>query len=151
MAGPACRLLASYFVHALKLRGNQMELGFTITERFERANRFEDVIAVVAGPAVALPHIVHAIGDIEPTGILHMAAVDDVAQRPHLTPRFVFKLDPPHSFEIDAGDLLATAQIGDGFVALRSGDTIGNTAAHAATVETQHQAGAFRRAAMNVR
>ena len=89
-------LVGSYFVHAPKLRGNRMQLGFAITELFERANRFEYVIAVVTGPAVTLPHVVHAIGNVQTTGILHMAAVDDVAQRPHLTARFVLKLDPPH-------------------------------------------------------
>ena len=67
------------FVHALKLCGNQMKLALAVTERFERANRFKHVVAIMAGPAVTLPHIMYAIVYAEPAGILHMAAVDDVA------------------------------------------------------------------------
>ena len=78
-----------------------------------------------------------------------MAAVDDVAERPHLPARLVLELDPPHRLQIDAGDLLAAAQIGDGLVALCGGDAEGDAAAHAAAVEPQHQAGLLRRAAMD--
>ena len=64
---------------------------------------------------MALPHMMQAFGERQPAGILHVAAIDDVAQRPHATPRLVLKLDLPHGFEIDRRDLLAAAQIGDGF------------------------------------
>src|ERR1700686_522047 len=114
-----------------------MQIGLAVAERLERADRFDDVIAVLSGAAVALPHIVQALGDVEPTGILHVTAVDDVGERPHLPPRLVLELDPPHRLEIDAGDLLAAAQIGDGFFALGGGDAEGDAAAYAAAVEAQ--------------
>src|SRR5580704_9793462 len=126
-----------------------MQIALAVAERLERADRFDDVIAVLAGTAVALPHIMQALGDAEPAGILHMAAVDDVGERPHLAARLVLELDPPHGFEIDAGDLLAAAQIGDGFFALCGGDAESDAAAHAAAVEAQNQAGLLRGAAMD--
>src|SRR6202030_3527680 len=127
-----------------------MQIAVAVAERLERADRFDDVIAVLPGAAVALPYIVHALLDREPAGILHMAAVDDVGERPHLAARLVLELDPPHRFQIDAGDLLAAAQIGDCAVALGSGDAVSDTAAHAATVKPQNQAGLFRGAAVDM-
>ena len=100
---------------------------------------------------MALPHMVQALGERQPSGILHVTAVDDEAERPHLPPRLLFKLDPPDGFEIDGGDLLARAQIGDGFGARRGGDAKGDAAAHAAAIEPQHQARPLRRAAMDER
>src|ERR1700730_16596222 len=128
-----------------------MQIGLAITERFEGANRLDDVIAIVAGAAMALPHIMHALLDREPAGILHVAAVDDIGERPHLAARLVLELDPPHRFQIDAGDLLTVTQIGDGALALGGGDAEGDAAAHAAAVEAQNQAGLLRGAAMDIR
>src|ERR1700689_1743934 len=133
-----------------ELFSDSMQVALAIAERFKGANRLDDVIAIVAGAAVALPHIVHALLDREPAGILHVAAVDDVGERPHLAARLVLELDPPHRLEIDAGDLLAAAPIGDGALALRGSDAEGDAAAHAAAVEAQNQAGLFRGAAMDV-
>src|ERR1700684_3457535 len=128
-----------------------MQVGLAIAERFERPDRLDDIVAVVAGAAMALPDIVHALLDREPAGILHVAAVDDVGERPHLAARLVLELDAPHRLEIDAGDLLAAAQIGDGADALGGGDAEGDAAAHAAAVEAQNQAGLLRSAAMDIR
>src|SRR6202171_3227338 len=128
----------------------QMQIALAVAERLERAHRFDDVIAVLPGTAVALPHIMQALLDREPAGILHMAAVDDVGERPHLAARLVLELDPPHRLEIDGGDLLAAAQIGDGAVTLRGGDTEGDAGAHAAAGETHNQAGFLWRAAVDV-
>ena len=50
---------------------------------------------------MALPHVMHALGERQPPGILHVAAVDDEAQRPHLPPRLLFELDPPDRLQID--------------------------------------------------
>src|SRR5580692_3030669 len=98
-----------------------MQIALAVAERLERTNRLDDVITVLSGTAVALPHVVHALLDREPAGILHVAAVDDVGERPHLAARLVFEFDPPYRFQIDAGDLLTPAQIGDGLVALGGG------------------------------
>ncbi len=98
----------------------QVQFGLAVAEFFERADGFKDVVAIGAGMAVALPHdSARLSAQREPPGILNMTAVDDVAKRPHLPPRFVFEFDPPHGFEIDRGDLLAFAQVLDRLVALR--------------------------------
>ena len=50
---------------------------------------------------MTLPHVMHTLGKRQPPGILHVTAIDDEAQRPYLPPRFLFKLDPPHRFQIN--------------------------------------------------
>src|SRR4029077_14427204 len=118
-----------------------MQIGLAVAERLERAHRLGDVIAVLSGAAGPLLSIVQAVLDREPPGILHVTAVDDVSERPHLAARRVLELDPRHRLDIDAGDLLAVAQIGDGFFALCGSDAESDAAAHAAAVEAQNQAG----------
>jgi hypothetical protein len=80
-----------------------------------------------------------------------MAAIDDEAQGAHLAPRLLLELDTAHRFQIDGRHLLAAAQIGDGRVTCRGGNPEGDTAAHSAPVETQHQSGPLGRAAMDKR
>ena len=87
--------------------GEQMQIALAIAKRFERLHRLQHVIAIGSGLAVALPHVMQAFGERQPAGILHVAAIDDVAQRPHPPPRCIFKLDLPHGFQIDRRDLLA--------------------------------------------
>ena len=77
-------------------RGDEMQVGLAIAERFQRLHRFHHVVAVGARPAVTLPHVMHALRKRQPAGILHVAAVDDEAERPDLLPRLLFELDPPH-------------------------------------------------------
>src|ERR1700728_1671859 len=62
--------------------GEQMQFGLAIAERLERTDGFEHIIAIRTGLAVALPHVMHALGNRQPPGILDVAAVDGVAQRP---------------------------------------------------------------------
>ena len=126
-----------------------MQIGLAVAQRFERADGLNDIVAIVTGAAVTLPHIVHALVHTEAAGILHVAAIDDVTERVDLSPRLVFQLDPPHRLQIDAGDLLTLPQVGDRCVALGGGDPIGNAAAHAAAIEPQHQARLLRGSAMN--
>jgi len=128
-----------------------MQLGLAIAERLEGLDRLDHVVAVRPGPAVALAHEVQAFGERQPAGILDVAAVDDVAERPHLAPGLVFELDTPHRFEVDAGDLLARPQIGDGLGPRRRGDAERNAAAHAAAIEAQNEARPLRGAAMDER
>ena len=87
--------------------GQQMQIGLAIAERFQRPHRFEHIVAIGTGLAVTLPHVMHAFGERQPAGILHVAAIDDVAQRAHAPPRLVFELDPAQRFHIDRGDLFA--------------------------------------------
>src|SRR5580698_9906244 len=134
---------------AFETVGDQVQIGLAIAQGFERADGFNDVVAIVAGAAVALPYIVYAFVNTEPAGILHMAAIDDVAERLHLPPRLVFKLDPPHRLQIDAGDLLTGPQIRDRFLAFGGGDAVGDAAAHTAAIKPHHQTGPFRGSPMN--
>src|ERR1700722_6455515 len=126
-----------------------MELGFAIAERFEGTNGFDHIVPIIAGATVTLPDVMNAFVNRETAGILHMAAVDRVAQCAHLSPGFVLKRDPPHGLQINAGDLLALPKISDSFFALCSSDAIGDAPAHAAAIEPHHQARLFRRAAMH--
>ena len=87
----------------------------------------------------------------QPAGILHMTAIDDVAHRPHAAPRVLFELDLAHGFDIDRRDLFARAQIVQRFGARRSGDPVGNAAAHPAAIKPEHDPGPLRRAAMDKR
>src|SRR6266566_7392621 len=80
-----------------------------------------------------------------------MAAIDDVADRPHAAPHMIFKLDLPHGFQINRCDLLAPTQIAQRFGARRGSDAIGNAAAHAAAIESKNKAGPLRGAAMEER
>ncbi len=133
----------------LQMCGKQMQIALAIAERLERQHRLQHIIAIGPGAAVALPHMMQAFGERQAAGILDVASIDDVAQRPDAMPRLVLKLDLPHGFEIDRRDLLAAAQIGDGLGALGGGDAIGDAAAHAAAIEPEHQAGPLRRTAMD--
>jgi hypothetical protein len=138
------------FVSAEPLR-KQMQLRLAIAERLQGVNCIEHVVAIGAGTAVALAHIVYQLGKRQPSGILHVAAIDGVAKRPHLPPGGIFQFDAPQGFEINRGDLLAPAQVRDGLFAIRGGDPIGNAAAHAAAIQSEHEARPLRRAAMNKR
>ena len=136
---------------ALEPFGDQMQIGLAIAQRFQRLHRFQHIVAIGTRATMTLPDVMHALGKRQPSGILHVAAIDDEAQRPHLPPRFLLELDPPHRFQIDGRDLFAGAQIGDGLFARRGGDPKGDAAAHAAAVEPEHQARPLRRAAMDER
>src|SRR5215831_21100611 len=127
----------------------QMQIALAITECFERAYGFQHVIAIGPGLAVALPHMMQTLRQRQPAGILHVAAIDDVAHRPHTAPGTLFELDLPHRFDIDRRDLLARAQIAQGRGACRGGDPIGDAAAHSAAIKPEHEAGPLGRAAMD--
>ena len=128
-----------------------MQIGLAIAKRFQRLHSLQHIVAIGARATMTLPDVMHAFRKRQPSGILHMAAIDDEAQRPYLPPRFLLELDPPHRFQIDCRHLFAPAQIGDGLLARRGCDPKGDAAAHAAAVEPQHQAGPLRRAAMDER
>ncbi|MGY3470873.1 hypothetical protein ACVW0I_007744 [Bradyrhizobium sp. LM6.11] len=103
------------------------------------------VVAVGAGLAVALEHVAMLVGERQPTGILHVAAVDDIGERGDALPRVVLQPHRAHDFAIDRRHLLARAQIGDHIDAVLRGNTEGDAAAGAAAVEPKHQTRLFGR------
>src|SRR5665213_1191490 len=98
---------------------------------------------------MALARVMQLLCQIQPPGILPVAAIDHVAKRAHALLRIVVEPDGADGFAIDQSDLLAPAQIGDRVVAPFGGDTVGNTAAIAAAVKAEHEARPLRRAAVN--
>ena len=61
----------------------QMQLGLAIAELLQRADGRDDVVAVGAGLAMALAHVMQLLLERQPAGILRVAAVDHVAERRH--------------------------------------------------------------------
>src|SRR5262245_62343631 len=106
-----------------------MQLGLAVAELFQRAYRRDDVVPIRARMTVALTHVVQLLLEREPSGILHMPAIDHVAQRLH--PAFGPALEPDraHAFAVDGGDLLARAQVGDGAAAFLDRHAVGDAAA----------------------
>src|SRR6202158_1225445 len=84
--------------------------------------------------------------EIESPGILRMAAIDHIDDSIRLA---ACQPDAAHGFEIALGHLLACAQICEGGLAARRRHPVGDAAATAAAVEAEHEAGLFRRAAMD--
>src|SRR3954452_12117514 len=88
------------------------------------------------------------LGKAQASRILLVAAVDHVGERLHALVRLVVEPDRAPGFAIDHGHLLAPAQILNRVGALCCGHAKSNAAAIAATVEPEHEARLFRRAAM---
>jgi len=97
------RLLGSGFRSRQSLR-QQMQIALAITKSFERAYGFQHIVAISSGLTVALPHVMQTFCQRQSAGILHVAAIADVAHRPHAAPRVLFELDLPHGFDIDRRD-----------------------------------------------
>src|SRR5690349_5432644 len=98
-----------------------------------------------------LAHMTHLLFEIEPPGILRVAAVDRVDERTHAPLGLAGEQHVAPNLEIHHGDLLARTQISNGLAAPRARDAIGDAAASAAAVEAEHEAGPLRRAAMHER
>src|ERR1700754_596076 len=128
-----------------------MQLRVAKPLRLDRLDRCENIVAIVAGLAVALLHMAQLLGKRKPAGILDMAAVDHVSERADALPPLVLEPYRAHHLAVDAGDLLALAQIGDDGAAVLLRDLVCDAAAGAAAVEAEHQARAFGRAAMDKR
>jgi hypothetical protein len=133
---------------AVQHQGELVQLLVAKALLFDRLDGCQHVVAIVSGTAMALLDVSQLFGRREPAGILHVTAVDHISERADPLPGFVLKPDRAHDFVIDAGGLLAAAQIVDGVVALGCGDPEGNAAAGPAAVEAEHQAGFFWRPAM---
>src|SRR5260221_6748141 len=128
-----------------------MQWRISKTRSLDRLHGRQHVIAVDAGLAVALLHVTQLLRQRQPSGILHMAAIDHIGQRADALPRLVFQPHRARDLAIDRGDLLAFAQIGDGRVAVLLGDPEGDAAAGAAAIEPEHEARLFRCSAVDER
>src|SRR5947207_8252981 len=137
------------FVEPFEPLRQEMQLGVSKTLSFDLGDGRQYVVQVCPGMAMALPHQMKLLLDVEPAGILRMAAVDDVDERAHPPSRLAAERDRSRGFAIDHRDLLARAQILDrvrprGFL-----DPVGDAAAGAALVEAEHESRLLRRAAVD--
>src|SRR5262249_62245081 len=88
-----------------------MQITLAVAQRFERAYRFQHIISVGAGFTVALPHMVETFGKSQAPRILHVAAIDEVAERPYATAGMVFNTDPQPGFPQEGWGPLARPAI----------------------------------------
>src|SRR5271168_2696744 len=100
-----------------------MQLGIAKPLRLDGSHGLKHIVAVVAGAAMALPHVTQLFMQRKPSGILNMATVDDVSERRDPLARIVFQPDRAHDFAVNMGGLFAGAQIADDFVAMARCDT----------------------------
>src|SRR5262249_8693520 len=100
-------------MRTLEPLGEEVQLGFPQTERFQRRDRCDDIVAVGAGVAVTLTHVMELLLEREPPGILRMAAIDHVAERAHRALGLALEPHAPFTLAVNRGDLLALAQIRD--------------------------------------
>ena len=99
---------------ALQPLRQQMQRAVAIALSLDLLDRVEHVIAVDAGAAVALAHVMKLLVERKPAGILLVAAVDHVAERGDALSRVVVEPDRALGLAVDHGDLLALAQVFDG-------------------------------------
>src|SRR5665213_544144 len=121
-------------MRALETAREQFQAFITNALSLQLLHSRQHIIAAWAGAAMPLARVMQLFCQIEPSGILPVAAIDHVAKRAHALLRIVVEPDGADGFAIDQSDLLAPAQIGDRVVAPFGGDTVGNTAAVAAAV-----------------
>ena len=116
----------------MKHRCELMQLRVAKAFGLDRLHRRGHVIAIGAGLAVALDDMAVLLGERQPAGILHMAAVDDVSECGDTLARIILQPHRAHHLAIDRRDLLARAQIGDDVGTVLLGDAEGDAAAGAA-------------------
>ena len=126
-----------------------MQFGLAIAELLERTDRRNDVVAVGAGLAMPLAHVMQLLLEREPPGILCVSSIHHVAERRHPPLRLALEPDRAHAFAVDRRHLLARAQIGDGVATLLRRHAIGDAAAGPAAVEAEHQTRPLGRPAMD--
>ena len=136
-------------MRTMQHRRELMQLRVAKAFGLDRLHGRRHVVAVGAGLAVTLQHMAVLVGERQPAGVLHMAAVDDIGERGDAFTRFVLQPHRAHHLAIDRGHLLARPQIGDHVGTVLFSDAEGDAAAGAAAVEPQHQARLLRRAAMH--
>ncbi len=112
------------------------------------ADRVQHVIDIGAGETLGVAHEFGLALEREPSRILRVGPVDDIAKGFERAGRAVEQADRPRRLDIDVGDLLARAEIGEGSVAAFRGNAVGDAAAGAALVEAEHEPRMLPRAAM---
>jgi hypothetical protein len=130
-------------------RGEQVQLGLAIAELFERADRRNDVVAVGAGLAVPLAHVMQLLLERETSCVLHVSTIYRVTEGRHPPLGLVLEPDRTYAFAVDGRHLLARPQIGDGVAALLCRYTIGDAATGPAMIEPEHQTWPLGRPAMD--
>src|SRR5438067_10529998 len=100
---------------------------------------------------MAVPHEVQLLRQAELSGVLRMAAIDHVADRRDAALGVADKDHRTHAFDIDAGHLLAFAQIGYRLGPSPRRDPVGDAAADAAVIETKNKPRALGRATVDER
>src|SRR4029078_10863732 len=89
--------------------------------------------------------------DGQPPGILHVATVDAEHQRPHAPLWLRDQIDLTIGLKVDAGRLLALAQIGYSLLPQVRRRAIGHPAAGTAAVEPEHKPRLLRRTTVHER
>ena len=130
-------------------RGEQVQFGLAIAKLLERTDRRNDVVAVGAGLAMPLPHVMQLLLEREPPGVLHVPSIHHVAEARHPPLGLALEPDWTYAFAVDGGHLFAPPQIGDGVAALSCGHPVGDAPAGPAMVETEHQTRALGRSTMD--
>ena len=95
---------------------------------------------------MALSAVVQLLGQRKAAGILDMTAVDHIAEGRDLARGLALEQDSTHAFAIDAGGLLARAQIGDRFGPVGGCHPKRGPLAGPAAVEAEHQPRSLGRA-----
>ena len=129
-------------------RQDAFQLALADAELGQVPQRADQVVEVDAGDAPRPADQARLHGERQLPRVARVRPLDDVGERHHLPVFALGDLDRQMRLAIDAVDLLARAQIGDGGCRVRRADAIDDAGAGAAAVEPQHHAGPFGRAAM---
>ena len=124
-----------HLMHTMQPRGQQVELAIVKSEALKLFDRREHVIAIGAGPAMALPDVMQLRIEVELARVLRVRAVDDVANCAHPAPGIVLELHRTERLAVHGRDLLAFAQIGDGRVSIAGEHAVCDAATGAAAIE----------------
>src|ERR1700680_452786 len=96
-----------------------MQVGIAEALRLYFGDRGEHIVQVRPGSTMTLTHQTELALHIQAPGILSMAAIDHIYECPSDTWRRRGQRNAAHGFDIEAGRLLAVAQIRDGALAQR--------------------------------
>src|ERR1700737_707508 len=91
------------------------------------------------------------LGERQPAGILRMGMINHIHERWNLAPGVIEQRDAPYRFAVHFGYLFARPQIGDRPPPFRRANPIDDAATSTAAIQPKHEAGLFRRPAMDER
>jgi len=100
-------------VSALQPLSQHLQLDVLDSESLQLFHRRQHIVAACARAAVSLAGIMQLVGETQPSGILAMAAIDDVTKRMQALLRIIVDPNPAPGLAIDAGDLLPASQVID--------------------------------------